>query len=263
MPAGYMGFIDRVGLELEGGGFRKGRGTPGWHHDGSVNRELGEGDAGEVATPKPYRTWTYLKRWVTKEYPKSVDSSCGLHVHTSFRDPSDYARLMEPRFNEYFMGRWDRFIRREKKRCSPYSKARKDLERLEARFQGDNNYCTKSFQPLDQWYWNTRGSDRYTQLNFCYGLHKTLECRLLPMFCDLALGLRAIRYLLSTYELFLRVPAVNSPIIYVDDTELSISLDEPYLLRLEDELEKFPSGSIESFVQLAQLPARLGGGECV
>lgn len=210
MPAGYKGYIDKVGVELEGGQWRLGTRTPGWKHDGSVEKDLGtpevygdRNDAGEVVS-KPYRTWHFLRKWLLKEYPGAVDQSCGMHVHISFRDVNDYVRLMDPAFDRFFKKRMKQFIaRRTAKRGPAHLRMSPAIRQLANRLNGDNRYCEDDFIPERQLYGD---GGRYTQLNFvAYHEHRTVECRLLPMFESPAAAVKAIRYVLNTFEMYLEI----------------------------------------------------------
>lgn len=200
---GYHGeFIDMVGVELEGAGFTCGKETVGWHGDGSVNHDLGYdedpewdgNDHGEVAS-KPYKTWTGLRNWLEREYPRFKDETCGMHIHTSFRDPTHYMALAQPEFYTFFKQRMAKFV--EKNRGNRTDNGH---SRLASRFRGDNRYCQANFWPGVQ---ITGLGERYTQLNFCWDKHGTLECRLLPMFDTIAEAIAAIRYVLNTYTMYL------------------------------------------------------------
>lgn len=46
------------------------------------------------------------------------------------------------------------------------------------RLKGSNPFCAKDFKPEEQAIRSDKRGPRYAQLNFCYGLHGTLECRL-------------------------------------------------------------------------------------
>jgi hypothetical protein len=63
--------------------------------------------------------------------------------------------------------------------------------------RGENRYCKREFDPLGQYKTRDRGGNRYTQLNFCYGVHKTMECRLLPLFRDVSVAVSAVKNLLK------------------------------------------------------------------
>jgi hypothetical protein len=79
-----------------------------------------------------------------------------------------------------------------------------DKSALNARLIGANNYCRREFHPHKQWLAEGRSGERYAQLNYCYNFHGTLECRLLPMFRKALDAVKAIRYVLNTYILFLQ-----------------------------------------------------------
>lgn len=75
------------------------------------------------------------------------------------------------------------------------------------RLNGKNRFCTKKFNPEVQVNQsNKHGAAnelRRTQLNYCFKLHGTIECRLFPMFSDIDTASKAILALLDCYESYL------------------------------------------------------------
>lgn len=75
------------------------------------------------------------------------------------------------------------------------------------------NYCQKKFIPKDQ-YSRTKGSyDRYTQLNFTWTVHGTLEMRSLCMFKDKLLSSAALKFWYDTVNRYLEIKSRRNPII--------------------------------------------------
>lgn len=131
-------------------------------------------------------------------YPHHTGRDCGMHVHVSFRDVTAIARLATPEFHAYFGSRWRAWHR------SLVSQEAEFWRRL----TGANTYCDVMQASLltDPDFDPTR-MDRYHQLNFsAWREHRTVECRLLPMFRDPLLGVMAIIELLSIYHDFLVAP---------------------------------------------------------
>jgi len=132
--------------------------------DGSV--QVDETQAGEIASPVFHRlekAWKFIKDY----YPDETNRTCGFHIHISL-DERYYVMLMEKDF-------YDKFIIWAEKIGRKFSK------RLPATFMervhGANTFCLNKFIPNEQVKGN---ADRYTQLNYCYNDHKTLENRMFP-----------------------------------------------------------------------------------
>jgi len=188
-------FIDKIGVECEGG----------W--DEPPYDLVGDGSVYvDVASPPLYIE--DLCKWIETNIPDKVNKSCGTHVHISTRKVKDYMRLMEKEFFDYFinsMTAWGN----EMKLPSGHL--------FWNRLEGGNQYCHKKFDPEGQVNQKGKAGNRYTQLNFCYGLHGTLECRLFPGFDDAQLCINAVKAFVNCVESFLR--------------------DTPDKLNLEEEIE--------------------------
>lgn len=183
--------IKAIGVELEGG----------WdspppnelHRDGSVT--VNANYVGEVSS-SPLHDLAAMETWVRANYPTRVNNSCGLHVHLSTNE-LNYSRLMEPEFNQFFEGRMAEFL------SIGLASGRPGYDLLRQRFQGLNQYCQKKFIPAQQLFLKDRYGDtathpRYAQLNFCYGRHGTLECRMFPCFPSVDDGVAAVKSFYST-----------------------------------------------------------------
>lgn len=184
-------FYDKVGIEIEGR----------WVDSSAVSRRANEeweadvtGDgsiAGSLATRAQSReirtkpgTISHAVKQLLDLYPDEADYSCGMHVHVSFADPLYLTQLMTKEFFEYFRARW-----------ATWGEAQGFLptSNFFRRLRGGNSYC-KINTPNP----NPFSVDRYRQLNFSsYSVHKTLECRLLPMFRDSRHAVAAVVELMS------------------------------------------------------------------
>jgi hypothetical protein len=190
--------IARVGLEVEGAWAHAPAGAS-FHYDGSVSGIAPAEDGrpyrfvGEFVSP-PMGTWADVESWLRGAYPDGFNASCGLHVHTSFKSKRDYARLMDAKFWPVFTARmeaWGRFA------------GLGANHRYWARLSGANGFCRKLHTPEIQVRQARKTGARYTQLNYCFALHKTIECRLFPVFRKPGVSVSAVRELLTTYETFL------------------------------------------------------------
>lgn len=186
-------FVDKIGLEFEGGWDRRcikpydiqksaaENSTEGNHNmycSCISERNVGDGSVdcpgdwnGEVPT-KPFHPTPEALDHEFQWYPQYGNRTCGMHLHISFKRQYYYRRLMSPEFYEFFkkeLRAWGE--RYGVKNTQFYS-----------RLNGENHYCK------DEWLMeaqvNTREKDscRYAILNYCYNLHKTLEVRVLPYF---------------------------------------------------------------------------------
>ena len=127
--------------------------------------------------------------WMKQYYPSIVNDTCGLHVHMSFQSPFHYARLMIPEFPltmvEY-ISRW-----------AAQERLSKDHP-IWPRLAGASEFCQPVFDPIRQKEQTRKAYDRgapghrYTMINYCFGIHGTIECRLLPMMKTAEQGIRAV-----------------------------------------------------------------------
>jgi hypothetical protein len=180
-------FIHAMGVELEGAWEEE---PANIHHDGSVSARGPY--AGEYHTP-PCVSWKELRGHVVDNYPDAINDSCGLHVHFSFTNTGLYSRLMDKEFYAYFVKLMEGFGRKHK--MPPVFKKR---------LAGENRFCKRAWHPDIQAASRNRGDYRYCLWNFCHGLHRTAECRVLPMFQTPEQAIKAIQAVKMSVILFLR-----------------------------------------------------------
>ena len=140
--------------------------------DGSVN--IGAPEAawkGEIAS-KPLQIRN-IRAWITRNRPEVVHKSCGTHVHISVKNASEYTKLTDKSFETEYLSKMAKW--------GSKNNVPKESE-FWIRLQGKNSYCKKEHTPETQIHARNRGGDRYTQINYCYGLWKTVEFRMLPAF---------------------------------------------------------------------------------
>lgn len=200
--------ISLVGVELEGAWVLKN--IPGGKRpesDGSVFKKSRQLDpyfvqskgcdcCGEI-TSRPMLP-IGAASWIRKYYPVFCDKTCGLHLHWSFEDMRLYKMLMVPEFPVTVLEYTKRWADREN-----LSQSHTLWERL----SDQSEFCQHKFWPDEQvkletlksheYYDKERKGSRYTVVNYCFKLHGTMECRLLPMFEDVDLSVRAIRMLID------------------------------------------------------------------
>jgi hypothetical protein len=144
-----------------------------------------------------------LNAWIMANHPDDVNKSCGLHVHTSFKNNTDYMRLMCKDFYDYFVQYMQDWGKRMK-----FPKTHEFWKRL----NGENYYCCKAYEKCkahglihtpESQVTAKKDSYRYCQINFCHETHGTIECRLFSAFKDPQLILSAVDAITSCYENFL------------------------------------------------------------
>lgn len=164
-----MSHIHLIGIELEGGWYSD-RSPRNPIHDRSV--QFTEPDPklsfiGETASPA--LGFAQVKPWIDENYPNKINETCGVHIHVSVKSDSDYIRLMSEDFEIFFHQRMKEFGEK-----MGYSKDHPFWPRL----KGSNPYCARDFKPEKQAIRTDKRGPRYSQLNYCFSLHGTLECRL-------------------------------------------------------------------------------------
>jgi hypothetical protein len=205
-------YINKVGIELEGG----------WHkpfedvsigYDGSVLRPLNIGTNehwGELVSNPLFPE--EVEKWVKKYYPNGVGATCGLHIHTSFEDPSSYYRLCSRRFYNFFLKEWEKWGLRTigPPNFGPNGEVTTKTPSFWIRLDGgkvpgaESAFAQREFRPQFQISANGKGDiRRRSHLNYCFALHGTLECRLLPMFSESSLAVEAIMFYLEMIEVYL------------------------------------------------------------
>lgn len=186
--------INKIGSELESGWYKP-------RNDLIADGSLRNGEftnkcvcIGELVTPA-FEDKTQLYKFLQDNYPDESTARCSMHVHVSVNSLGNYTSCMSPKFyNDYFlpaMNKWGKDYP-----C----KSKLFWNRLE----DGNQYCRKLFFPDKQVKLKQKGTtDRYTHLNFAYSMHKTIECRLFPMFEKAETAISAIEALLDCFEGYL------------------------------------------------------------
>ncbi len=199
--------LNLVGIELEGGWKTLPKGTA-LVHDGSVQippppdsisqdqatlgrfkYKLSTGELPSV----PMQVKDFPS-WMRKYYPSHVNETCGLHIHMSFKSALHYSKLMVPEFSRSMVDYIREWAEEEK-----IEKAHPIWERL----AGTNTACQHLFHADLQALQAQKGHDRralghrYTAVGFPYSRHTTIECRLLPMFEDKEVAVRAVQQVIN------------------------------------------------------------------
>jgi len=190
-----MNYIHKVGVEIEGG-WNVGNvpsASPGtMQTDGSVSFSESGVEAREFISA-PMESPVELAAWMRRVYPPHTNSSCGLHVHVSLKNSIDYARIIDRRFYNYFldeMTEWGRVAKIKNKNFF-------------TRLEGNNHFCKKDWAPEKQMKQTGKDSVRYAHWNFCWGIRKTAECRMLPTFKDPSVAIAAVMRVIKCVEDYL------------------------------------------------------------
>jgi hypothetical protein len=199
--------VRRIGIELEGGWTKLPPGTK-LTHDGSVvfqPDELVPPIGGPVIKmggelPSPPLEMEMWMAWMKQFYPHKVNATCGMHVHLSFRTALTYQRLMTASYPATLIAYVTAWAKDEKlDKTHP----------LWPRLRGESEYCQHIFSADDQVRSTGKDHDRhrrghrYSVVNYCYGRHSTLECRLLPMMTTVEQSISAIQNVIDITNAYL------------------------------------------------------------
>jgi hypothetical protein len=132
-----------IGIELEGG----------WKSPDPVMRIIRDGSVFAEGFPKGFNQSAghrhgefpsdilepaAVARWIRKYYPDFHDTTCGLHIHMSFRDAKHYESLMSMEYQDtllHYLMIWGA------KNAIP------DSHHFWERVKGQNRFCKKEFWP--------------------------------------------------------------------------------------------------------------------
>jgi len=134
-----------------------------------------------------------LFEWIKCNYPNESNHTCSAHIHTSFKSDQLYTLFTKRKFYSYFLNRFADFGVQQN--INPKSQ-------FWRRLSGSNHYAQRIWQASEQLK-SDCNSNRYTHLNFCFSEHRTIECRLLPLFKNQNILFNAIDCLLSIYSDYL------------------------------------------------------------
>lgn len=193
--------VDLVGIELEGGWVRFPKGEK-FEEDMSAFRKPSPEDVAECARlgitcygelPSKPMYPIQMGEWLKKCYPQHINHTCGMHLHMSFKSLKHYSRLMVeeyPATVRYYVGLW------AKENNIP------DSHCLWERISGKNEYCHDAFWPDMQVtakkdHDRKRVGNRYTDVNYAFSSHRTIECRMLPMMKDHVQAASALRVIVD------------------------------------------------------------------
>lgn len=213
----------RIGIELEGGWEKLPEGIRELEHDGSVRIQIAATKLEDVYTPDQIKQAQSARitlppingcfkklltgeipsmvlevkdypTWMRKYYPHFVNETCGMHVHMSFTSALHYQKLMTPDFTQVvvaYMSQWAK------------ENGLGKSHPIWSRLAGKSQYCQPKFfadeqaRQVSKDHNRERHGNRYTMINYCWGLRQTIECRLLPMMDTPELGIKAVQAILD------------------------------------------------------------------
>ena len=200
--------ISKIGVELEGGWDK----DPGVLivADGSVKLPWPSSDdelpaqnraacmVGEVRSNP--MDLSEISAFILKVYPRLVNETCGLHVHMSLIRKYFYQRLMDPSYQDTVFETVSAWAEEKK-----FSKSHPIWKRL----SGGHATCMRQFladaqvRVARKKYDHNVPYSRYTAINYPWLQHKTVECRLLPMFEDAPDAVEGVLLVADTTNKFL------------------------------------------------------------
>lgn len=216
-------YLSLIGLEIEGGWKEKPNSK--LYDDMSIkNSEFYDSQyIGEIKSP-PCEEKEDLFKFMEENWPTEVTMRCGFHVHFSLKSILFYTQLMDEKFYKNY------FLKDIKKWGKDYPCTNKSFWN---RLENGNHFCTNNFYPDLQTKLTTKVELRYTHLNYCYLMHKTIECRLFPMFVEFETGQSAIEALLNCVENYL----LENP---YQEIEEKIELEDENTIELPEKFKVRP-----------------------
>lgn len=203
-----MKHVNLVGVELEGGWDAP---PPDVNLVEDISLRDFQGRYGNVfcvgeAVSPPLSLKEVLK-WTERNYPHYTDveddtrggeANCSLHIHLSTKTTLDYAKLMGKKFFTSFYEELQKWGKEKKIPKNHY---------FWTRASGKHRFCVGEHAASKQSVLTAKVNARRTMLNYCWAMHKTLECRVFPLFPQMDLSLSAIEWFVEFTEDWLRKEA--------------------------------------------------------
>jgi hypothetical protein len=159
------------------------------------DRPMESAHVGEIVSkPMQLDEW---EKWLKKYWPAEANNTCGYHIHISLKRPLYYMLLTRKSFLYSLM---DDIMTKAKKMELP------DDHYLYQRLSGRNPFCAFNFDPstqIDVVEKRIGMRARYGVINYCHGLHKTMEFRGYPTFRDAKTAITFTNIFLRRVELYL------------------------------------------------------------
>lgn len=230
-------YIRSVGLELEAG-FKHKRAD--LHTDDSLRADQFFNSAcwGELIS-EPINSEEEVINWLKNSYADVSESPvcAAYHIHVSFRHINYYSQCMNIEFFNKFMENTEKWAKDFPIRNDAF------WDRL----HGKNKYCVPDFRAETQVKCRTKdemrkGDLRRTVLNYCFGLHRTIENRLFPTFKNVDTAISATLAYLSFIEDFLEKNPVSEDEILMEiiDEGVFYEADKGIVSQMQDKIELKP-----------------------
>ncbi len=140
-----------------------------------------------ISIPLPFDK---IHEWVDRNYPVDFNSSCGMHIHFSFKNDYEYSQFCSKRFYDYFIAEITAWaIKMKVKKAS----------RFFYRLNGKNTFCGLGYSYQNNKMQLRSSGERYNILNYCYDKHRTIEIRLSHVWQNHDY---AFRYIEACYDIF-------------------------------------------------------------
>lgn len=154
-------------------------------HDCSCECECETGMDGELVSepmkPEQLREWQQSQG----NYPDYVNRTCGYHVHTSTVNNRYMCIIMNRQFHDYLKTKATQWGHRLHIKNEEFWK----------RLDGENTFCHDRYKAYEQIVATEHyHDDRYTFVNYCFSLHKTMEIRVAPAFKQAQIATRWLEF---------------------------------------------------------------------
>lgn len=173
--------------------------------DCEENNSVGEVTSGKLRVNE-------IEEFILNNYPNEVNSTCGLHIHLSFKnDKAAYNVICSRLFYNHFLSELHNWCNTRK--INKNSRFIKRLDGVE--------YARKEFLGDEQ---IKEGNNRYTHINYCYEKFHTAEVRIGTMFDDKTIS---VEYVKKVIDIFNKYLSRVKPIIHKTDFNImSNGLDD-------------------------------------
>lgn len=175
-----------------------------FHHDVSVKNLKDCNFSGETVSP-PCKSVDELTKFVNEYHPDKVNISCGTHFHISTQKEMDYILLMDIDFYHHFYKFLWNWI--EEQGLTKYKP-------LTDRVIGRNRFCCPNDKhrcihglgmhtAVKQFELSIKSPTRYTHINYCFSMHKTIEFRVFHGMKTPSRILRAAQCIIDAVDTYL------------------------------------------------------------
>ena len=166
-----------------------------------------------------------LINYLQDNYPDVHDSTCGMHIHISFKSKKAYMTLINSKFKDELMLFYSNWL--DENKINEDSRAYQRLR--------NNTYCENSFRKEDietQLYARDKDSSvRYRVLNYCFSLHNTIELRFLNIFDKKEISSKCVKAIIKFIDSY-----IERNNRYLHDSDMIIESEKP-IIKTKSEIE--------------------------